>query len=125
MRIWRCHKRGVADAAGNVHLLCEKVSREEQLVVEQIIAVDETTLGAEIEIGIKDGEIDWPYAYQINAAAADRYFKAVTMRLNPYEQVYADFSGAGQSDVCHFWAYGVIVMRGESYLKENEHFSGR
>jgi len=43
------------------------------------------------------------------------------MRLNPYEQIYAHFSGAGQSDVCHFWSYGVIVMRGESYLKPELH----
>jgi len=124
MRIWRCHKKGVADAAGNVCLLCEKVSREEQLVVEQIIAVDETTLGAEIEIGIKDGEIDWPVAEQTDALANQKYFKAVTMRLNPYEQIYCRFSGMEQSDVCHFWSYGVIVMRGESYLKPY-HFSGR
>jgi len=124
MRIWRCHKKGIVDANGDLTLLCEKISREEQLVVEQIIAVDETTLGAEIEIGIKDGEIDWPVAYQIDAAAADRYFKAVTMRLNPYEQVYCRFSGATENDVCHFWSYGVIVMRGESYLKP-EHFTGR
>jgi len=125
MRIWRCHKRGLADAAGDLTLLCEKVGREEQLVVEQIIAVNETTLDSEIEIGIKDGEIDWPVAEQANAAANEKYFKAVTMRLNPYEQVYCRFSGAGQSDVCHFWGYGVIVMRGESYLKEQDHFSGR
>jgi hypothetical protein len=124
MRIWRCHKRGVADAAGNVTLLCEKVGNDEQLVVEQIIAVDETTLNAEIEIGIKDGEIDWPVAEQVNAAANEKYFKAVTMRLNPSERVYCRFSGAGQSDVCHAWAYGVIVMRGESYLKP-EHHTGR
>lgn len=125
MRIWRCHKRGVADAAGNVTLLCNKVGQDEKLVVEQIIAVDETTLGAEIEIGVKDGEIDWPVAEQANAAANEKYFKAVTMRLNPYEQIYCHFSGAGQDDVCHFWSYGVIVMRGESYLKEQDHFSGR
>lgn len=125
MRIWRCHKRGIADAAGDLTLLCEKVGREEQLVVEQIIAVDETTLGAEIEIGIKDGEISWPVAEQSNAVANEKYFKAVTMRLNAFEQVYANFSGATANDVCRFWGYGVIVMRGESYLKENEHFSGR
>lgn len=124
MRIWRCHKRGVADAAGNLTLLCKALREDEQLVVEQIAAVDETTLGAEIEIGIKDGEIDWPVAYQIDAAAGDKYFKAVTMRLSPYEQTYARFSGAGQSDVCRFWAYGVVVMRGESYLKP-DHFTGR
>ena len=124
MRIWRCHKRGLAGAAGDLTLLCPKVSQEEQLVVEQIIAVDETTLGAEIEIGIKDGEIYWPVAEQTDALANQKYFKAVTMRLNPYEQVYCNFSGAGQSDVCHFWAYGVIVMRGESYLKP-EHHTGR
>jgi len=124
MRIWRCHKRGLADAAGDLTLLCEKVGREEQLVVEQIIAVDETTLGAEIEIGIKDGEIDWPVAEQANALANEKYFKAVTMRLNPYEQVYCNFSGATENDMCHFWSYGVIVMRGESYLKP-DHFTGR
>jgi len=124
MRIWRCHKKGIADANGDLTLLCEKIGREEQLVVEQIIAVDETTLGAEIEIGIKDAEIDWPVAFQINAAAADKCFKAVTMRLNPYEQVYCTFSGATANDVCHFWGYGVIVMRGESYLKP-EHHTGR
>ena len=124
MRIWRCHKRSVADAAGNVSLLCNKVGTDEKLVVEQIVAVDETTLGAEIEIGVKDGEIYWPVAYQIDAAADDKYFKAVTMRLREYEQVYANFSGAGQSDVCHLWSYGAIIMRGESYLKP-DHFSGR
>jgi hypothetical protein len=124
MRIWRCHKRGVADAAGNASLLCNKVGQEEQLVVEQIIAVNETTLNSEIEIGVKDGEIYWPIAYQINAAADDKYFKAVTMRLNSYERMYANFSGATENDVCHFWSYGVIIMRGESYLKPN-HFSGR
>ena len=124
MRIWRCHKRGVADAAGDLTLLCEKVGNQEQLVVEQIIAVDETALGAEIEIGIKDGEIDWPVAEQANALANEKYFKAVTMRLNPYEQVYCRFSGATENDVCHFWSYGVIVMSGESYLKP-EHHTGR
>lgn len=125
MRIWRCHKRGVADAAGDLTLLCGKVGREEQLVVEQIIAVNESNNFSTIRIGIRDGEIDWPIAEQTNAVAAEKYFKAVTMRLNPYEQVYCDFSGAVENDVCHFWAYGVIVMRGESYLKENDHFSGR
>jgi len=124
MRIWRCHKRGLADAAGDLTLLCEKIGNDEQLVVEQIIAVNETTLDSEIEIGIKDGEIDWPVAEQANAAANEKYFKAVTMRLNHYEQIYAHFSGAAQSDVCHVWAYGVIVMRGESYLKP-EHNTGR
>jgi len=124
MRIWRCHKRGAADAAGDLTLLCEKAGTDEKLVVEQIIAVDETTLGAEIEIGVKDGEIDWPVAEQTDAAANQKYFKAVTMRLKEYEQVYANFSGATENDVCHFWAYGVIIMRGESYLKP-EHFSGR
>lgn len=124
MRIWRCHKKGVVDAAGDLSLLCEKVGQEEQLVVEQIIAVDETTLGAEIEIGIRDGEIDWPVAEQANAAANEKYFKAVTMRLNPYEQIYCNFSGATENDVCRFWAYGVVVMRGESYLKP-EHHTGR
>ena len=124
MRIWRCHKKGIADANGDLTLLCEKVGNQEQLVVEQIIAVDETTLGAEIEIGIKGGEIDWPVAEQANAAANEKYFKAVTMRLNPYEQVYCRFSGATENDVGHFWSYGVIVMRGESYLKP-EHHTGR
>jgi hypothetical protein len=124
MRIWRCNKRGLADAAGDLTLLCEKVGRDEQLVVEQIIAVDETTLGAEIEIGIQDSEIDWPVAEQVDAAANEKYFKAVTMRLNPYEQVYCHFSGATENDVCHFWSYGVIVMRDESYLKP-EHHTGR
>lgn len=124
MRIWRCHKRGVADASGDLTLLCEKVGQDEQLIVEQIAAVDETTLGAEIEIGIRDGEISWPVAEQANAAANEKYFKAVTMRLNPYEQAYCRFSGAGQDDVCRFWSYGVIVMRGESYLKP-EHHTGR
>jgi len=125
MRILRCHKRGVVDAAGNLTLLCEKVRREEQLVIEQIIAVDEDHDFSTIRIGVKDGEIDWPIAEQTNAVAAEKYFKAVTMRLNPYEQVYCNFSGATENDVCHFWCYGVIVMRGESYLKENEHFTGR
>lgn len=124
MRIWRCHKKGIADASGDLTLLCEKISREEQLVIEQIIAVDETTLGAEIEIGIRDGEIDWPVAEQADARANEKYFKAVTMRLNQFEQVYCHFSGAGQSDVCRFWGYGVVVMRGESYLKP-EHHTGR
>ena len=124
MRIWRCHKRGIVDAAGDLLLLCEKVGREEQLVIEQIIAVDETTFGAEIVIGIRDGEIDWPVAEQVDAAANEKYFKAVTMRLNPYEQPYCQFSGATESDKCHFWAYGVIVMEGESYLKP-EHHTGR
>ena len=124
MRIWRCHRRGVADAAGNVALLCKALREDEKLVVEQIIAVDETTLGAEIEIGIRDGQIDWPVAEQANAAANEKYFKAITMRLKSYEQIYCNFSGAGQDDVCHFWAYGVIIMRGESYLKP-AHFSGR
>jgi len=124
MRIWRCHKRGIADANGDLSLLCEKAGQEEQLVVEQIIAVDETTLGAEIEIGIKDQEILWPVAEQANAAANEKYFKAVTMRLNPYERVYCDISGATENDVCHFWSYGVVVMRGESYLKP-EHHTGR
>jgi len=124
MRIWRCHKRGVADAAGNAALLCGKVGQDEKLVVEQIIAVDETTLGAEIEIGIKDGEIRWPVAYQIDAAADDKYFKAVTMRLKAHERVYCNVSGATENDVCRLWAYGVIIMRGESYLKP-DHFSGR
>ncbi len=124
MRIWRCHKRGIADANGDLTLLCEKVGNDEQLVVEQIIAVDETTLGAEIEIGIKDQNVDWPVAEQANALANEKYFKAVTMRLNSYEKVYCRFSGATANDICHFWSYGVIVMRGESYLKP-DHFSGR
>lgn len=124
MRIWRCHKRGVVDAAGDLSLLCEKVGQEEQLVVEQIIAVDETTIGAEIEIGIRDGETNWPVAEQANAAANEKCFKAVTMRLNPYERVYCNFSGATENDVGHFWAYGVVVMKGESYLKP-EHHTGR
>lgn len=124
MRIWRCHKKGIADASGDLTLLCEKVGTDEQLVVEQIVAVDETTLGAEIEIGIKDQDVDWPVAEQANALANEKYFKAVTMRLKSYEQVYCGFSGAGQNDVCHFWGYGVIVMAGESYLKP-DHFTGR
>lgn len=124
MRIWRCHKRGVADAAGDLTLLCEKVGRDEQLVVEQIIAVNKTTLDSEIEIGIRDGENDRPVAEQVNAAANEKYFKAVTMRLNSYERVYCKFSGATHCDVCHFWGYGVIVMEGESYLGP-EHHTGR
>lgn len=125
MRIQRYHKRGVTDAAGGLTLLCEKVRREEQLVIEQIVAVNESHNFSTISIGIRDGDIDWPVAEQTNAVAEEKYFKAVTMRLNPYERIYCRFSGATENDVCRIWAYGVIVMRGESYLKEEEHFSGR
>ena len=121
MRIQRYHKRGVADVNGDVTLLCEKVGREEQLIIEQIIAVDEDHDFSTIQIGIKDGEIDWPIAEQTNAVAAEEYFKAETMRLNPHEQVYCRFSGATENDVCRFWAYGVVVMRGEGPFKENEY----
>jgi hypothetical protein len=124
MRIWRCHKKGAVDASGVLLLLCERIGNQEQLVVEQIAAVDETTLGAEIEIGIKDQEVTWPVAEQSNALANEKYFKAVTMRLKSYERPYCRFSGATENDVCHFWGYGVIVMAGESYLKP-EHHTGR
>lgn len=124
MRIWRCHKRRIADAAGEATLLCEKVGNDEQLVVEHIAAVNQTTLGSDLEAGIKNGETYWPTYQQLAVAAGGIYERRWIQRLNSYERVYLRATGATANDVIELWAYGIIVMPGESYTTPGQ-WTGR